>query len=128
MFSKDIRQTWSIFGILKVVPNWNHLENSKYRSSLPYVFTEHGVLMTANILNSERANIISVKIIKIFVKLRNFALSQSDTNEQIADLRKLLMLYIETNDKRVNEIIIALNNLIEQPKKTRKIGFHASEE
>jgi hypothetical protein len=33
--------------------------------------------------------------------------------------RKLLMLYIEKNDKRVNEIIIALNNLIEQPKPTK---------
>jgi len=35
------------------------------------------------------------------------------------------MLYIEKNDKRVNEIIIALNNLIEQPPKVKKIGFNA---
>jgi len=34
-----------------------------------------------------------------------------NTNTQIAELRKLLMLYIEKNDKRVNDIIIALNNL-----------------
>jgi hypothetical protein len=47
----------------------------------------------------------------------------SDTNEQIAELRKLLMLYIEKNDKRVNEIIVALHNLIEKPPKTKKIGF-----
>jgi len=40
----------------------------------------------------------------------------------------LLMLYIEKNDKRVNEIIIALNNLIEQPKKTKTIGFRTSDE
>jgi hypothetical protein len=33
------------------------------------------------------------------------------------------MLYIEKNDKRVNEVIIALNNLIEQPPQTKKIGF-----
>jgi len=57
--------------------------------------------------------------------MRHYALSQSATGEQIADLRKLLMLYIEKNDKRVNEIIIALNNLIEQPPKTKKIGFNA---
>ena len=65
---------------------------------------------------------------RAFVKLRHWALgshalSQSGTNEQIAELRKLLMLYIEKNDKRVNEIIIALNNLIEKPKATKKIGF-----
>jgi hypothetical protein len=35
------------------------------------------------------------------------------------------MLYIEKNDKRVNEINIALNNLIEQPPKTKRIGFNA---
>jgi len=34
-----------------------------------------------------------------------------------------LCFYIEKNDKRVNDIIIALNNLIEQPPKIKKIGF-----
>jgi len=37
------------------------------------------------------------------------------------------MLYIEKNDKRVNDIIITLNNLIEQPPKTKKIGFNAGD-
>jgi hypothetical protein len=58
-----------------------------------------------------------------FIKMRQYALSQNGTDEQIAELRKLLMLYIEKNDKRVNDIIIALNNLIEKPKETKKIGF-----
>ena len=67
---------------------------------------------------------------RTFVKLRQYVLSKGDTNEQIAELRKLLMLYIEKNDKRVNEIIIALNNLIaqkelEHPPKTKRIGFNA---
>jgi len=35
------------------------------------------------------------------------------------------MLYIEKNDKRVNEIIIALNSLIDKPPKTKRIGFNA---
>jgi len=39
----------------------------------------------------------------------------------------LLMLYIEKNDKRVNEIIIALNNLIGQTKETKKIGFNTGD-
>jgi hypothetical protein len=50
-------------------------------------------------------------------------LSQRGSNEQIDELRKLLMLYIEKNDKRVNDIIIALNNLIGKPKETKRIGF-----
>jgi hypothetical protein len=62
---------------------------------------------------------------RTFVQLRHYVLTKPDTNEQIAELRRLLMLYIEKNDKRVNEIIIALNNLIVQPKPTKRIGFNA---
>ena len=62
---------------------------------------------------------------RTFVKLRQYVLSQSDANDQIAELRKLLMLYIEKNDKRVNDIIIVLNNLLGQPPKTKTIGFRA---
>ena len=69
---------------------------------------------------------------KIFVRMRHYALSQSTTNEQIAELRKLLMLHIENSDykfsehdKTIKQIIIALNNLIEKPPKTKTIGFNA---
>ena len=37
---------------------------------LPYAFTEHGVLMLANILRSKTATQVSVRIIEIFVKMR----------------------------------------------------------
>jgi len=58
---------------------------------------------------------------RTFVQLRHYVLSNSGTNEQIAELRKLLMLYIEKNDKRGNEIIIVLNNLIAEPPKTNRL-------
>jgi len=95
------------------------------RRYAPYVFTEQGVSMLSSVINSERAIEVNINIMRTFVKLRQYVLSKSDTNEQIAELRKLLMLYIEKNDKRVNEIIIALNSLIEQPPKTKKIGFNS---
>jgi len=95
------------------------------RRTMPYVFTEQGVAMLAAVLNSQKAIDVNISIMRAFVNLRHYALSQSGTNEQIAELRKLLMLYIEKNDKRVNDIIIVLNNLIEQPPKTKKIGFNA---
>jgi len=44
----------------------------------------------------------------------------------VGDLRKLLLFYIEKNDKRVNEIIIAINNLIEHPLKAKTIGFRVN--
>jgi len=111
---------------------WNSLRsqfvtsknNRGGRRYAPYVFTEQGVSMLSSVINSERAIKVNINIMRTFVKLRHYVLLKSDTNEQIAELRKLLMLYIEKNDKRVNEIIIALNNLIEQPTKTRRIGFN----
>ena len=96
-------------------------DTRKYK---PFVFTEHGILMLSSVLNSNKAIEVNIQIMRIFVNMRHFALSQVETNEQISELRKLLMLYIEKNDKRVNEIIIALNKLIEQPKETKKIGFN----
>jgi len=94
------------------------------RRYLPFAFTEHGVLMLSSVLNSKKAISINIEIMVSFNKLRQYAFSQTDTNEQIAELRKLLMLYIEKNDKRVNDIMIVLNNLLEQPKEIKKIGFN----
>ena len=93
------------------------------RRFMPYAFTEQGVAMLAAVLNSPKAIDVNINIMRAFVQMRHYVLSQTGTNDQIAELRKLLMLYIEKNDKRVNEIIIALNNLIAQPKETRTIGF-----
>jgi len=97
------------------------------KRKLPSVFTEQGIAMLSGLLNSEIAINVNIDIMRAFVKLRHYVLSQNDTNEQITELRKLLLLYIEKNDKRVNEIIIALNNLIEQPPKTKTIGFRVND-
>ena len=112
---------------------WNSLRSQIVTSNkirggrryTPYVFTEQGVSMLSSILKSKRAIEVNISIMRAFVQLRHYVLAQPDTNTQIAELRKLLMLYIEKNDKRVNDIIIALNNLIEKPKQTRRIGFNA---
>jgi hypothetical protein len=92
------------------------------RRFMPYAFTEQGVAMLSSILSSPKAIDVNISIMRAFVKLRHLVFSQSK-DEQIAELRKLLMLYIEKNDKRVSEIIIALNSLINQPPKTKTIGF-----
>ena len=100
------------------------------RRYIPYAFTEQGVSMLSSVINSERAIEVNINIMRAFVKLRHYVLTKSDTNEQIAELRKLLMVYIENtdyklskHDKAIEQIIIALNNLIEKPPKTKKIGF-----
>ena len=109
----------------EVVAICDHLQNIKYRPTLPYAFTEQGVAMLAAVLNSQKAIDVNIQIMRAFIQLRNYVLNNDTLYEQIGDLRKLLMLYIEKNDKQVNEIIIALNNLIAHPPETKKIGFNA---
>ncbi|MCL2762152.1 MAG: ORF6N domain-containing protein [Treponema sp.] len=106
--------------------------NQNTRKYKPYAFTEHGILMLSSILHSDKAVEINIQIMRVFVKMRHYVVSQSNTNNQIAELRKLLMLHIENNDNKfleydetIEQIIYALNNLIEQPPKTKKIGFNA---
>jgi phage regulator Rha-like protein len=114
----------------EVVANCDHVQNLKFRPTLPYVFTEQGVAMLAAVLNSQKAIDVNIQIMRAFIKLRNYILSNDTLNDQIIELRRLLMLHIENTDKKIsehdktiNQIIIALNNLIEQPPKTKKIGF-----
>ena len=53
----------------QVVANCDHLKSLKFSSFLPYVFTEHGTMMLANVINSEKAVEVSIRIIEIFVRM-----------------------------------------------------------
>jgi len=114
----------------EVVANCVHLQKLKYSYQNAYAFTEHGVTMLASILNSDKAIEISIKIVETFIALRQYAIAQVSKNIEIAELRKILMLYMESADSRLEEhdraishIIGALNNLIETPCETKPIGF-----
>jgi len=121
------RNEWDILRSQIATANKN-ISKVRY---LPYTFTEHGVLMLSNVLNSEKAINMSIQIIRVFDKLRKYALEQTSKDVRIAEIHKLLMLHIENNDYKFSEydetirqIVHALNNLIEQPKKTKTIGFN----
>jgi len=103
----------------------------------PYAFTEQGIAMLSGLLSSEIAINMNIQIMRAFVKLRFFMTSIAgagnfivSASEQIVELRKLLMLHIENSSNKFSEhdealikIANILNNLIEKPKETKKIGF-----
>jgi hypothetical protein len=62
----------------EVVTNCDHLIHLKFSSNLPYAFTEHGALMLANVLNSERAAQTSVMVVRAFVRLRQMLASNAE--------------------------------------------------
>jgi hypothetical protein len=49
------------------------------RRKPPLVFTEHGALQTANVLNSDSANKMSMFIVRAFIRIRKMALTQRKT-------------------------------------------------
>ena len=103
-----------------MVANCDHLQNIKYSPYLPYVFTEYGTVMLANILNSDRAILVSIKIVEIYIKMREYILTNKD-----------LLLRMEQLEKRVNhqdeKVVLVFNYLkrfIEVQEKPRKqVGF-----
>ena len=105
-------------------------KHSKY---LPYVFTEQGVAMLSAVLRSETAVQVSIRIMNAFVQLRHYVSSQivkTDDKAELAEIRRLLLLHIDhcdkkfsEQDRKISQIIKVLNNLIEEPKSERKIGF-----
>lgn len=61
--------------------------SSKSRT-LPYAFTEHGVLMLASVLKSEVASKISIHIIETFIKLREMVVMNKDMLLKLERLEK----------------------------------------
>ena len=92
---------------------------------LPYAFTEHGVLMLANVLRSERAIQVSIRIIEIFVKIRETLLAHKDILLQLEKIEKKLA----GHDEDITLIFGYLKQLLNPPQPPRrKIGFKRKDE
>jgi len=97
------------------IPSRKHLGGT-----LPYAFTEHGVLMLANILKNKTAIQISIRIIEIFVKLREMLLTHKDILLKLEQLEK----HVSGHNKDILHIFKVLKQLIQQPAPPRRqIGF-----
>lgn len=88
------------------------------RRYLPYAFTEHGALMLANVLNSERAARTSVLVVRTFVRLRQLLSSNAELARKLESLEKRY-------DGQFKVVFDAIRQLMTPPAKPkREIGFH----
>jgi len=62
----------------ELVANCDHLKKLKFSPYLPYAFTEHGAVMLASVLNSERAISVNIQIVRIFIKMREMMFLHKD--------------------------------------------------
>jgi hypothetical protein len=92
------------------------------RRKPPLVFTEHGALQSANVLNSTQANKMSVFIVRTFVRLREMAL----TNEKLARKVDQLEIRVSDHDEVLIGLVREIRRLIDSPRpkgERRPIGF-----
>ena len=90
----------------------------------PWVFTEHGAIMLASVLNSEIAAQASVRVVRAFVRLREMVAANAQLAIKLSDLERRL----DAHDEAIVELFAALRRLLEpEPKPKREIGFHVRE-
>ena len=120
-FPKDFMFTltekeWENLRSQFVTSSWG---GARYR---PNVFTEQGIAMLSGILNSKTAIEVNIRIIRVFTKLREYALTHKDILLHLARLEK----EVKGNTRDIENIFSVLKELIEKQSATtrrNKIGF-----
>lgn len=94
-------------------------DNIKY---LPFAFTEHGVLMLSNVLKSKQAISVSMRIIDVFIYLREALLNQTEIILEIEKIKQKL----QNNTKNIELVFQYLDELLATKLKTKprkRIGY-----
>jgi len=104
----------------EVVAICDHLQKLKFSPSLPSAFTQHGALMLASVLSSQRAVEASVFVVRAFVKLREMLGSHRELARRLEEMEKKY----DAQFKVVFDVIRQLTKPPEKPR--RRIGFRSS--
>lgn len=105
----------------EVVAKCNNLTQLKFSPSLPYVFTEHGAVMAASVLNSEQAVKVSILVVRAFVQIRQVLEDSEDVIRRVTALEAKAC----NQDEIVIEILQSMNHLLEKPRELEeKLATH----
>jgi hypothetical protein len=103
------------------------------RRYLPYVFTEHGAIMAANVLNSKQATQMSVFVVRAFIKMRAVLSDNRELACKLAELEKKLSERLDTHEQAILHLLRQMQDLLgsaiepEPELKKKEIGFHVRE-
>jgi len=92
------------------------------RRKLPYVFTEHGVLMLSSVLNSKQAIMVNIQVMRIFTRIRKKFLENLELRTEIDTIKKKL----DNQDKNMEIVFRCLDELIEKNdhlQERKRIGY-----
>jgi phage regulator Rha-like protein len=111
-------QEWKILRSQNVISSEGH-GGTRYR---PYAFTEHGAIMAATVLNSERAIEMSVFVVQAFVRMRRALATNRHVLAKLAEVER----HLESHDDDIQDLLEAIHEMINPPDPPRRrIGFEA---
>ena len=123
------------FAFLLSVEEWDVLRSQfatlktrqgQHRKYLPYVFTEHGALMAAGVLNSDRAIEVSIYVVRAFVAMREAVADTRQLATRLDELERRIERRFAGQDHVISEILAAIKALMNPPVPSqRPIGFVA---
>ena len=90
--------------------------------TLPFAFTEHGILMLSSVLKSDKAIQTNIQIMRIFTKVRQMLLDTTEIKVDILQIQKKL----ENHDKNIELVFSYLDELTEKKENEServKIGY-----
>lgn len=104
------------------------------RRYLPWVFTEHGALMAANVLRSPQAEDMSVFVVRAFTRMRSALSDTSALARKLATLEREVKSRLDSHDAAIVDVMQRILDLIDPPEHPapppppqRKIGFSVKE-
>ena len=95
------------------------------RRTPPWVFTEHGAVMAANVLNSPKAVKMSVFVVRAFMKMREHLLSRAELEARLTQIENVLL----SHDEKIRELYRQIRPLLLPPPDppAKPIGFGVRE-
>ena len=107
----------------QLIKMFAHLDSLKYSPVLPYVFSEHGAVMLASVLNSDQAISVNIQIVRVFTRIREMLSDNTEIRLEIEKIKHKL----DNHDKNIELVFKYLDELLEKKSEPviprKKIGY-----
>jgi hypothetical protein len=106
----------------EIMLQFEHLNSLKFSSVLPFVFTEHGAVMLASVLNSDKAIEVNIQIVRVFTQIRQMLSDNTELRLEIEKIKKK----VDNHNKNIEIVFQYLDELLEKkekPKPRTQIGY-----
>jgi len=94
----------------EIVIQFKDLNSLKFSPVLPNVFTEHGAVMLASVLNSDKAIQVNIQIVRVFTHIRQML---SDNTELRLEIEKIKSK-VDNHNKNIELVFKYLDELLEK--------------